>query len=466
MKKLITLVSIISLVACRKEDIVVNVYKPIEVTTTKTVEVKDTFSGYRIDPNSKYINNTPLLTDLIVGAFQKNYEVFAPPQKDAYCVFSTQICNGDFNGDGYLDVFNAGTAYGAKKANLTFLLWDKSTLTFIEKNLINDSTNFIGAPYKVEPYNLNSDNYTDLVIFGHVDEGNPAAPNEPMRIAVSDGKGGYDLTKLNFLIPSELQRFTIEGGDLGDLNGDGLPDLVVCCNSHTFIFWGIPNYPYFTNKGYGHFAYDTKNFKSDNGFGEIVPDGSGAVYSAKIADVNNDGQNDILLGSGESIQTNTTQRILINQGKGRFSKSGVIKLPYFSTITTPGNIHDFIVDDLNGDGRTDIIGINSINYNQWSIIVYIQQTDSSFKIDDTWVNYTISTDRKTTLWKYRLVYYDFDGDGKKDITYLDAGIDPYTNPNNKIKYKTVFIRSGNQFVEKNIYSFDQYAKSIIDKLHK
>ena len=62
--------------------------------------------------------------------------------------------------------------------------------------------------------------------------------------------------------------------------------------------------------------------------------------------------------------------------------------------------------------------------------------------------------------------YDFDGDGKKDITYSDTGMDPYTSPTNEIKNKTVFIRSGNKFIEKDFFQFDPYAKSLKIKYYK
>ena len=61
---------------------------------------------------------------------------------------------------------------------------------------------------------------------------------------------------------------------------------------------------------------------------------------------------------------------------------------------------------------------------------------------------------------------DFDGDGKKDITYSDTGMDPYMSPTNEIKTKTVFIRSGNKFIEKDFFQFDPYAKSLKDKYFK
>ncbi|MFN5985725.1 MAG: hypothetical protein ACK42B_02460, partial [Chitinophagaceae bacterium] len=86
-------------------------------TTSKSINVINNplgrFLGYKVAANAKqlgtdYWENTPVLSDLIIGVFQKNFEVYAPPQGDAYCAWTQAICNGDFNNDGYIDVFNAG----------------------------------------------------------------------------------------------------------------------------------------------------------------------------------------------------------------------------------------------------------------------------------------------------------------------------------------------------------------------
>jgi hypothetical protein len=45
-------------------------------------------------------------------------------------------------------------------------------------------------------------------------------------------------------------------------------------------------------------------------------------------------------------------------------------------------------------------------------------------------------------------------------------MDPYMSPTNEIKTKTVFIRSGNKFIEKDFFQFDPYAKSLKDKYFK
>jgi hypothetical protein len=432
------------------------------------------FMGYKVAANARqlgtdYWENSILPTDLITAIFQKNYENIHP--SGAYAGWTSSICNGDFNNDGYMDVFNGGSAFGGKKESLTFLIWNPATKIFEEKNLINDKTNFIGNPRLVTPVYLNSDNYVDLVIHGMRDEASDSNPNEPVSICLSDGKGGYDITKLDLEPKSLANQFGHEWGDVEDVNGDGLPDLFVSANSHTYIFWGISAFPYFTNINFAHFSSDTKNFTSDNGFGEVVPSGAGAAYGGVFLDVNKDGQKDLLLAVGENgIQPDGNkdqQRVLLNKGKGRFNETGVIKLPLYSNQINAGiNQFDYKVDDVNGDGRLDIIAVNSVKYSQWNIVIYVQQSDGSFVIDNSLVEYKINTISRPQ-YKTRLIYSDINGDGLKDISYINSAITPYyILQNNELLTKSVFIREGNKFVEKDYYQFDPYAKSLKDKYYK
>jgi hypothetical protein len=411
-----------------------------KATILKALFQKVKFPGYKVDPNAKqlgvdYWENTPVLSDLIIGVFQKNFEVAVLPQGDAYCAWTQAICNGDFNNDGFIDVFNAGSAFGGQKSRLSFLIWNPSTQIFDEKNLINNKTNFIGAPTKVSPIYLNNDNFVDLVIFGHQDESSPKNRIEPITICLSDGKGGYDLTELVLQPPIPDVNVVYEHGSVADLNGDKIPDLLIMANPRVFVFWGIPNFPYFTNKDF------------------LVSERGDFPFYCKIKDINKDGINDAI------IATNSDNQLYLNDGKGTVL-TNKISVPYEKN----GNVFDYIVDDLNADGLNDFINISATNHLDWAIDAYIQQKDGTFKRDISWIEY--SSVAKRGNYRNKLIYYDFNGDGRKDITYSDTGMDPYTSPTNEIKTKTVFIRIGNKFVEKDFFQFDSYAKELKDKYYK
>ena len=211
----------------------------------------------------------------------------------------------------------------------------------------------------------------------------------------------------------------------------------------------------------------------------------GLILEATIHDVNGDGLNDILMTAPEEFwqgsNGRTHQKILINQGKGRFNESGVINLPFYDTnLVFSGK--DMLLTDINGDGKNDIVEImgklalqpngsynSPLDGSLIDIVVYIQQNDGSFKLDKTWFQFNSNYPTRTmTDSPVRLLYADFNGDGIKDIGYMNnqsggeyGDYNSSSGLGNVMKLKTVFIRQGNQFVETPFYQFDTYANGLI-----
>ena len=230
-----------------------------------------------------------------------------------------------------------------------------------------------------------NDNFVDLVIFGHQDESSPKNRIEPITICLSDGKGGYDLTELVLQPPLPNEAVVYEHGSVADLNGDKIPDLLIMANPRVYVFWGISTFPYFTNKDF------------------LVSERNDLPFYCKIKDINKDGINDVMIG------TNIENQIFLNDGRGTVL-TNKITVPY----VTQGNVFDYIVDDLNSDGLNDFINISDTQNNLvWSIDAYIQEKDGTFKRDVSWIEYSSGTKRGN--YRNKLIYYDFDGDGKKDI---------------------------------------------------
>ena len=148
---------------------------------------------------------------------------------------------------------------------------------------------------------------------------------------------------------------------------------------------------------------------------------------------------------------------MINTGGGRFTDESVMVMPFYSMDSQEWINQDYEMDDLNGDGLNDLIAVNCQDYKTWDIFAYIQQKDGTFIIDKSMFQYTINSVRKGG-WKPRLIYFDFNSDGFKDISYLDSA------DNGELKYKSVFIRTGNKFVETDFYQFDSFAKSLLPLL--
>ena len=140
-------------------------------------------------------------------------------------------------------------------------------------------------------------------------------------------------------------------------------------------------------------------------------------------------------------------------GKGKFDNNAVTFLP----INIEQNLnHDFRVFDFNGDGLNDIIASSAVDYDNYDFIIYTQNNDGTFRLDKSKFIYNNRANNRG--WKPWLIHFDFNNDGLKDISFIDN-----TNFNGELKTKTVFIRVGNEFIEKDFYQFDPYLNSIKPK---
>jgi hypothetical protein len=446
------------------------------------------FQGYKVDQvalalskqknfGRDYWRNSGLMMDLIINVFQKPLATNKFAVEQNFWGGALQaITTGDFNNDGWIDVFNAGGAYAGNGSSFAFLLWDPIRKSFYDTTLLNDKSfkTFGGNRHTCVPIYLNDDNYVDIVIYDNGDEGIPNSPDEPIRIVLSDGKGMYDLRQIE-TSEKELPIWKKEHGDVGDLNEDGIPDLVIVSNQFVYIYWGKKDFPFFTVDKHVTFVGDIQNFgsKANNGFGDVVSGVAGSAFTARIIDINKDNKNDILIGTSElhfdkyAYGNTQQQRLIINQGKGRFNNNGIIKLPFnYANDNIITMIQDCLTDDLNGDGLLDIVALTSqndatknFNWAPWDILVYIQQKDGSFVIDRTYFEYNINNPRKGN-WKKYLIYFDYNGDGKKDISYTDDAGGLKRDGNATIVTKSIFVRTGNKFIETDFYQFDPYANSI------
>ena len=129
-------------------------------------------------------------------------------------------------------------------------------------------------------------------------------------------------------VPVQFGATTVK---LVDVNGDGLPDLIVTGVGAL----GAGYFEVFTNGGGGNFTMASTN-----------ADGNGTIYSADVGDFNGDGKADIVVGDGNGVT------VYQGFGNGTFKPvltNALAAAPYYRYVS---------VADINGDGHPDIVVAN------------------------------------------------------------------------------------------------------------
>ena len=132
-------------------------------------------------------------------------------------------------------------------------------------------------------------------------------------------------------VPLETVSETSANAGIGDVNGDGIPDIVLAKGRH----WPLKDVV-LLGDGKGHFTP-----------GPELPNPADRSYTGALADLDRDGDMDIVISNDRP----DAKIILLNDGKGHFIPGGTFGDPKWPT-------RNIAVGDLNGDGAPDIAVAN------------------------------------------------------------------------------------------------------------
>jgi hypothetical protein len=178
------------------------------------------------------------------------------------------------------------------------------------------------------------------------------------------------------IVPLETVSETSANASIGDLNGDGHPDIVLVKGRH----WRVPSRIFFGD-GKGHFTP-----------GPALPSAATKSYSDSLADMTKSGHLDMVLSNDEP----DPKLVLLNDGKGNFTIGGTYGDPKWST-------RNAAVGDLNGDGYPDIAVAN-------------REMTSYVCINDGLLHFNCRP-LKDSPSAATVAIADIDGDGANDVIY-------------------------------------------------
>lgn len=225
---------------------------------------------------------------------------------------------------------------------------------------------------------------------GHPDVLFIAEDTEQHQLYFGDGKGGF--RRASERLPATSQA---NGVAVGDVNGDGLPDIVIGNTTEgktgvaqPFLWLNDPARP-------GHFIDATRTHLP-----RIDVQAQGIV----LADLDADGDLDMAIASQDPVN-----RLLLNDGKGRFSDATDRLGRQIPTETR--EVHAL---DANGDGRLDLVFFNLTSNNRdWDkdpqTRLLINQGNARFK-DETAARLP---KHRFSSWGGTVI--DFNQDGHPDL---------------------------------------------------
>jgi hypothetical protein len=228
---------------------------------------------------------------------------------------------------------------------------------------------------------------------GNMDVVFVAEDDEVHQLFLGDGKGGF--VDASDRLPGHSQG---NGLAIGDVNGDGLPDIVV--GSTGELSYGGPvvparNFLWLNDTARpGHFIDATATH---------LPNADDQSEGIALADMDADGDLDLLIAS-----PTTPNRLLLNDGSGRFTEASD-RLD----LRVPMETREVHVLDANQDGRPDILYFNLTSNNHgWD-----KDPQTRLLINDGAGRFRDETHRlpshRFSSWGGTIV--DFNHDGAPDI---------------------------------------------------
>ena len=247
-------------------------------------------------------------------------------------------------------------------------------------SIVDYGSGGVGA-YAVAVGDVNGDGNPDLVVANQ--SADSSGGNGSVGVLLGNGDGTF-----RSAVPYASGGYQTQAVALADLNVDGKLDLVVtsCCGARGVVGVLLGN--------------------GDGTFQPVVTYDSGGFYALTIAvaDLNHDGHPDLMVANANSLSVG----VLLGNGDGTFQAAvsyGAGGIDFTSSVA---------VGDVNGDGNPDLLAVNedSTNLNS-SVGVLLGNSDGTFQTAVPYVSGGTGADSVSIA--------DLNGDGVLDLVVANCG---------------------------------------------
>ncbi|MBU0475361.1 MAG: FG-GAP repeat protein [Bacteroidetes bacterium] len=256
---------------------------------------------------------------------------------------SSVLSAGDVNNDGFDDIIVCASGYYKGKV---YLYYGGANMDNIADVVFNGETDFDRFGSSASGIgDINSDGYDDFIIAAKEYHGNIGRAYIYYGGSVVDSVADVILTG-----SADNDKFSSIVSSAGDVNADGFDDFIITDRSQVYLYFG-------------------EDYFNSNNYIVLTSDGSQSITSFSVSsagDINNDGYDDILVGSGD---TNNDRVVYIYLGSNHmdnvsdFVLTNSIQFSNFGNSVSSGG-------DINNDSYDDII-VGSDGYSSYTGGCYV-----------------------------------------------------------------------------------------------